>query len=85
MAVAIDRQFNTLPELQPVNRNEAEVAWLIYDLIFNQDASRYVLQTIGWMTSDPLLISLRVVALCHAHSRTHWRTTIEQEDSGSRR
>ncbi|BCU07289.1 NotI family restriction endonuclease [Allochromatium tepidum] len=45
MAVAIDRQFfNTLPNLQSSDRNEAEVAWLIYDLVFDQDASRYVLR-----------------------------------------
>jgi hypothetical protein len=45
MAVAIDRQFfNTLPKLQSADRNEAEVAWLIYDLVFDEDASRYVLR-----------------------------------------
>lgn len=45
MAVAIDRQFfNTLPKLQSADRNEAEVAWLIYDLVFDEGASRYVLR-----------------------------------------
>lgn len=33
MAVAMDSSFfNTLPELQEVDKSEAEVAWLVYDL-----------------------------------------------------
>lgn len=36
MAVAMDTSFfNTLPKLKEVDKNEAEVAWLIYDLVEN--------------------------------------------------
>jgi hypothetical protein len=42
MAIALDRPFfETLPDLQTVDRDVAEVAWLIYDLVFDEDISRY--------------------------------------------
>jgi hypothetical protein len=43
-AVALHRAFyDTLPELSEVGRNEADIAWLIYDLEFIQEQNRYQL------------------------------------------
>ncbi len=45
MAVALDSGFfKTLPELKEVNRDEAEIAWIVYDLVLCADSSRYKLQ-----------------------------------------
>ena len=45
MAVALDGGlFETLPTLQEVKRSEAEVAWLVYDLVLCADHSKYELQ-----------------------------------------
>lgn len=45
MAVALDSPFfNTLPNLKEVSRSEAEVAWLVYDLVPNETTSRYNLE-----------------------------------------
>ncbi len=45
MAVALDSSFfETLPELQEVHQNEAEIAWLIYDLNLCEDTFKYKLQ-----------------------------------------
>jgi hypothetical protein len=42
--VALHRTFYaTLPELPEVDRNEADIAWLIYDLEFIQEQNRYQL------------------------------------------
>ena len=42
MVVALDRPFySTLPDLKEVSKSEAEVAWLIYDLILNANATGY--------------------------------------------
>ena len=44
MAVAIDRPFlDELPVLPEVPKSKADVAWLIYDLIFDKLTSRYKL------------------------------------------
>ena len=41
MAVALDSPFyNTLPRLEEVGKSEAEVAWLIYDLVPDNKASK---------------------------------------------
>lgn len=41
MAVALDSAFfETLPPLKSANRDESEVAWLVYDLIETSDKSR---------------------------------------------
>ena len=38
MAVALNRDFfDTLPKLEPIPRNEAEVVWLLYDLVLKTD------------------------------------------------
>jgi hypothetical protein len=43
-AVALDSGFfATLPELKQVPKEKADIAWLIYDLDFNQQGNRYVL------------------------------------------
>lgn len=45
MAIALDRPFfETLPSLQEVDRDRAEVAWLIYDLEIGEGESSYRLQ-----------------------------------------
>ncbi len=45
MAVALDRSFfETLPEMEEVSQNEAELAWIIYDLVMCEGHSRYQLQ-----------------------------------------
>lgn len=45
MAVALDSSFfNTLPDLEEVSKSEAEVAWLVFDLVPNKTASRYTLK-----------------------------------------
>ena len=42
MAVALDSAFyNTLPDLAEVPKSEAEVAWLVYDLVLDANATRY--------------------------------------------
>ena len=47
IAVALDSNFfNTLPQLEEVDKSEAEVAWLIYDLCLTCDDSRYTLKRI---------------------------------------
>lgn len=44
IAVALDSGFYaTLPKLKEVERAKADIAWLIYDLIPNRAASRYML------------------------------------------
>jgi Restriction endonuclease NotI len=35
--------FDTLPKLKRVARNKAEIAWLVYDLIYNTSSSTYEL------------------------------------------
>jgi hypothetical protein len=38
MAVALDNSFyKTLPELPEVNENNADIAWFIYDLIYDKN------------------------------------------------
>ena len=45
MAVALDGSFfGTLPKMREVNKSEAEIAWIVYDLGLCQDRSRYQLQ-----------------------------------------
>ena len=45
MAVALDSPFfNTLPDLEETSRSEAEIAWLVYDLVPNKTTSRYNLK-----------------------------------------
>ena len=45
MAVALDSGFfERLPNLQEVSQNEAEMAWIVYDLNLSADSSRYQLQ-----------------------------------------
>ncbi len=42
MAVALDNSFySTLPPLEETSKSEAEVAWLVYDLVPDADATRY--------------------------------------------
>lgn len=44
-AVALDAGFfATLPKLQEVPREKAELAWLIYDLQLNKEQGRYILR-----------------------------------------
>ena len=45
MAVALDSHFfNTLPVLDEVRKEEADIAWLIYDLVLADKNSRYKLE-----------------------------------------
>ena len=45
MAVALDSHFfDTLPDLDETDQSEADVAWLVYDLVPSSDKSRYELQ-----------------------------------------
>ncbi len=45
MAVALDSAFfDTLPDLSETKQADADVAWLIYDLIPSNDKSSYELQ-----------------------------------------
>lgn len=45
MAVALDSNFfKTLPELTPVNKCDAEVAWLVYDLVQHNSAPGFYLK-----------------------------------------
>lgn len=45
MAVALDsRFFETLPKLREVEKDNAEIAWLVYDLEENPDKSKYCLK-----------------------------------------
>ncbi len=44
-AVALHRGFyNTLPQLKEVSPDEADIVWLIYDLVLEQDTQLYKLQ-----------------------------------------
>ena len=44
-AVALDQGFfNTLPNLKEVNKSEAGIAWLVYDLVRNSESNRFVLE-----------------------------------------
>lgn len=44
-AVAVDSSFfNTLPSMIEVDKNEAEMAWLVYDLQLDQQQKRYKLE-----------------------------------------
>lgn len=44
-AVALDQGFfETLPKLTEVPQEQAEIAWLVYDLSLKQDTNRYVLE-----------------------------------------
>lgn len=57
-AVALDRCFfETLPELDSVDAELAEIAWLVYDLVLDPNTNRYSLQkvkTVYTMFSDSL-------------------------------
>ena len=45
MAVALDSSFfGTLPSLEETSKFEAEVAWLVYDLVLDASATRYNLK-----------------------------------------
>ncbi len=45
MAVALDSSFfNTLPDLKEVEKEEAEIAWLVYDLNKIRNSQRYSLE-----------------------------------------
>jgi len=45
MAVALDSAFfMTLPPLEAAEKADAEVAWLVYDLVASDDGKRLVLQ-----------------------------------------
>ena len=45
MAVALDSSFyDTLPDLRETSKSEAEVAWLVYDLVLDATATRYNLK-----------------------------------------
>ena len=47
MAVALDNSFfKTLPELPEIEKKEADIAWFIYDLIYNQNKNVFELQKI---------------------------------------
>lgn len=49
IAVALNRGFfNTLPPLKEVSRSNAEMAWIVYDLILNSKQNRFELRT--WKT-----------------------------------
>ena len=42
MAVALDGPFfNTLPPLEEVASSEADIAWLVYDLVLDAKSSKY--------------------------------------------
>ena len=44
-AVSVDSSFfNTLPAMTEVDKSEAEMAWLVYDLQFDQQQKRYKLE-----------------------------------------
>ena len=43
-AVAVDAHFfSSLPEIPEISADQAEIAWLIYDLVFDADQNRYLL------------------------------------------
>ena len=45
MAVALDSSFyDTLPDLRETSKSEAEVAWLVYDLVLDATTTRYNLK-----------------------------------------
>ncbi len=45
MAVAVHRGFfDTLPEMPQVEPTQAEIAWLVYDLVYDEAAQRYQLK-----------------------------------------
>lgn len=47
MAVALDNSFfKTLPELPEVEEKDADIAWFVYDLIYNQSKNTFNLQKI---------------------------------------
>ena len=47
MAVALDNSFfKTLPELPEAKEKDADIAWFVYDLIYNQNKNTFVLQKI---------------------------------------
>lgn len=42
IAVAVDKNFfATLPELPRIEPDKADIAWLVYDLVFDQPTNRY--------------------------------------------
>lgn len=46
-AIAVDRHFfSTFLELPPVPQEEAEIAWLVYDLAFDRAGNRYNLELV---------------------------------------
>lgn len=52
-AVAVQKAFfDTLPKLQPVTQDQADLAWLIYDLILTPDGSRYELTHVQTMYTN---------------------------------
>lgn len=57
-AVALDKSFfQTLPDLDEVDAEQAEIAWLVYDLVLDTQANRYVLdrfKTVYTKFSDSL-------------------------------
>ncbi len=66
MAVALDStSFRTLPDLQEVCKENADMAWLVYDLILSPPASRYTLRktkTVYTNFTDVLKTNTRLAA-----------------------
>jgi len=66
MAVAIDKSlFDTLPALNPVKKEDADIAWLIYDLELTAgDKEHYHLKKIGevYTAFQPTMLALTAIS-----------------------
>lgn len=55
-AVAVHRGFfSTLPALNEVNRSDADIAWLIYDMVLNDNAYHLSLERVVYTLFKPAL------------------------------
>lgn len=61
LAVAVDNGFyNTLPKLPQVSISEAEIAWMVYDLVFDERENKFRLSLMStkYTMFEPALLSL---------------------------
>jgi hypothetical protein len=52
-AVALQKSFfDTLPKMPQVNKEQADIAWYLYDLVLRDDRSKYDLQLVDTIYTE---------------------------------
>lgn len=89
LAVAVDNGFyNTLPKLPQVSISEAEIAWMVYDLVFDERENKFRLSLMStkYTMFEPALLSLTKTEPGPVESfleKLQTKLTEKLEDNGS--